>query len=1070
MNQNQIQQLTLHLSQALDQNYDVVNMEAVLAVISALEGTTITKDQLEATRLAKYINQLRRRTKNEQLARRAKSLLKKWREMVGIQQTNDSQAKPIETESNLADNDAITATQAAPAAAATTTTTATRVIADLHTNFNSSETNFANLISEEPQQRPAAFINEQLNQLNQASIVIVSDSDENDSVQQKLANSTSTSLAFPAHYARPKKLKKDKKRKERTLFNNKEKKSMDFNKAPLNYPTDAEILSLSNSSMSSLFSGDALSANSQHKQRTTLPTTTTTTTTSDLSFAGRFKSVDSSSHDANNTNGLKTVCRSNEATNVYDEYINNDSSTSCSRLSPFEELEAKQSQAKSFVDPNRQQIPTTLKPHDAEYHENLLPKKRGRKKGSKGVDSVIAESRLSQQILFGAGVKKVKTTKELFNEIQGRKLSISYNRADVQPASNNLTKARAANTRPTSSCSETSLHSPHTLEAYSANISSSGIESKFSNLNEDTGNTDSDTITSEPSRDSIKRSPSLDSISNSLQTSSVRNALMKSTALNSHSDVTTQLMHLVNSLSSPLSVEETEQLYQAQIVPCTCIIVEETPDVTVAELDEPNKITLNDENVVNDNTKQCEQMANKSDSTLIKETTIVLPQKPKKSIFDLDFDDDEDPLQAIIEKSTTPAETNCSLQMPNNDSVNSPIMDTNETNNIELQVPENEELQVPEIVSIYTVHEDPNCVAKQRFTVQTNNVTNFHINALHNYYVPNINGNWNSMEFKSTMAEFLKDLDAYEVTDGADVVPNYGSLMYERIPKDLSYRKFAMHIEKKFLKTHIPPFLGVAKCLPACRRARKELKQLELIKIKAEAIQDSPSPLRVDVDVDTNENENGNGNGNLLKLATTWPEDGNDDNNSNSSSNCSLKTTQNSINAKLRSQRAHNTNTEQIEQNVIERNRKKRRKATNKLTDNDADNEVKRPRIKRMKIAINGNYVTQRQITNLSSSSDEEEATSDTENEENEHENERESFQSHDDEEEAHLENDNEYENDNYNHSNDDDEDEESKAKPNPAPNQMDDSCVVGWMLSEDASRVAQVAQVDLVWSLGLKI
>ncbi|XP_062137590.1 mediator of RNA polymerase II transcription subunit 26-like [Drosophila sulfurigaster albostrigata] len=63
MNQNQIQQLTLHLSQALDQNYDVVNMEAVLSVICALEGTTITKDQLEATRLAKYINQLRRRTK-----------------------------------------------------------------------------------------------------------------------------------------------------------------------------------------------------------------------------------------------------------------------------------------------------------------------------------------------------------------------------------------------------------------------------------------------------------------------------------------------------------------------------------------------------------------------------------------------------------------------------------------------------------------------------------------------------------------------------------------------------------------------------------------------------------------------------------------------------------------------------------------------------------------------------------------------------------------------------------------------------------------------------------------------
>lgn len=117
MNQNQIQQLTSHLSQALDQNYDVrklmglpltnlflyiclyfqvVNMDAVLSVICALEGTTITKEQLEATRLAKYINQLRRRTKNEHLARRAKSLLKKWREMVGIQQ-NVTESQQLST-------------------------------------------------------------------------------------------------------------------------------------------------------------------------------------------------------------------------------------------------------------------------------------------------------------------------------------------------------------------------------------------------------------------------------------------------------------------------------------------------------------------------------------------------------------------------------------------------------------------------------------------------------------------------------------------------------------------------------------------------------------------------------------------------------------------------------------------------------------------------------------------------------------------------------------------------------------------------------------------------------------
>lgn len=57
-------------------------MSTVMDVILVLEGTKITKEQLETTRLAKHINQLRRKTNNEMLARRLKNLLKKWREMV----------------------------------------------------------------------------------------------------------------------------------------------------------------------------------------------------------------------------------------------------------------------------------------------------------------------------------------------------------------------------------------------------------------------------------------------------------------------------------------------------------------------------------------------------------------------------------------------------------------------------------------------------------------------------------------------------------------------------------------------------------------------------------------------------------------------------------------------------------------------------------------------------------------------------------------------------------------------------------------------------------------------------
>lgn len=66
----------------LDNYFQVADMDTVLQVITQLERIQITKEELETTRLGKYINHLRRKTANESLARRAKNLLKKWREMV----------------------------------------------------------------------------------------------------------------------------------------------------------------------------------------------------------------------------------------------------------------------------------------------------------------------------------------------------------------------------------------------------------------------------------------------------------------------------------------------------------------------------------------------------------------------------------------------------------------------------------------------------------------------------------------------------------------------------------------------------------------------------------------------------------------------------------------------------------------------------------------------------------------------------------------------------------------------------------------------------------------------------
>ncbi|XP_015108350.1 mediator of RNA polymerase II transcription subunit 26 [Diachasma alloeum] len=82
-------ELTQKLLNSIDKEYNVVDMGAVVDVITALEKTTITKEVLESTRLGKHINELRRQTTNDALAKRAKDLVRRWREMV-LPPTNSS--------------------------------------------------------------------------------------------------------------------------------------------------------------------------------------------------------------------------------------------------------------------------------------------------------------------------------------------------------------------------------------------------------------------------------------------------------------------------------------------------------------------------------------------------------------------------------------------------------------------------------------------------------------------------------------------------------------------------------------------------------------------------------------------------------------------------------------------------------------------------------------------------------------------------------------------------------------------------------------------------------------------
>ncbi|KAH8332280.1 hypothetical protein KR074_010326 [Drosophila pseudoananassae] len=892
MNQYQIQQLTSHLSQALDQNYDVINMDAVLSVICALEGTKITKEQLEATRLAKYINQLRRRTTNEHLARRAKSLLKKWREMVGIQQTSvDSQQQNSQQTESI---DFFKSTPPTPHFAEinshlpiSSSMQPLEIFSDINVNIDQSETQspfvhsqahstlsspYSNIIDLDRRENNSTIsahnchnrlshniaggpvstpqrqlMKQSLNsfsnmsdvcnkKFNEVSVVIdiVSDSDDNDNNSTKIVRSDisePSSLVIPSSPSpRQKKNRKDKKND--PTIHKPNTKMGKRNTDGILHPTDSEVFSLSNSSMSSILSGDATMGNSSNKKRTN---------SSELTFSGRFKSINQQ-EDLNQNNCSIFSAKNNVPSHIneihkplFEDYNAYDSSASCSRF--FSIVNPEKSEKLNDFYKHKQSIPPQIHlPVEAlcpvsnktellnDTTESRSKKKRGRKKGSKGVDAVISKesSSLCQQIFSGSSsVKKVKTTKELFNEIQSRKLSTTAHSSTFR----NSTKCARIKRR-TSSCSVL-IKICHT-HANNMPINANNIFFFFT----ETANTDSDTSDhfSNKSQE-VRECTSLESNSCSRQTSSFVN-YARSFTTESLNDITTQLMHLINSFGSPISVDEIEKSYQAQLVPCSCIIFEN--DINL--LGESKLFTSDyQENIahsgikskgkIDHNTIQ-EKMSIIHEQSTDKEETV---KKPKKSIFDLDFEDEDDSLKSLVNSFPKPVankETE-KVSKPHISTNTFSLSLTNTNTDAQLDSCSQENADgLPQVIqSVFTINEDPDCLAKKRFYVQTNKVNSYHINALHNYYIPNINGNWDSIDESiscKSINDFLNILYSYNVTNGSDVVPKYGFLQYDHIKKDLSSLKFLKPTQVKSFQKEFSPFLGVAKCLPTCRKYKRK--------------------------------------------------------------------------------------------------------------------------------------------------------------------------------------------------------------------------------------------------------
>ncbi|OTF75933.1 hypothetical protein BLA29_002127, partial [Euroglyphus maynei] len=76
---------------------DECYINEVNRIISILERTHVTREDLEKTRLGKYINDLRRKTTDKELAKRTKKLIKTWRDLTVGGNNHSSSSNNIST-------------------------------------------------------------------------------------------------------------------------------------------------------------------------------------------------------------------------------------------------------------------------------------------------------------------------------------------------------------------------------------------------------------------------------------------------------------------------------------------------------------------------------------------------------------------------------------------------------------------------------------------------------------------------------------------------------------------------------------------------------------------------------------------------------------------------------------------------------------------------------------------------------------------------------------------------------------------------------------------------------------
>lgn len=89
----------MKLCRAIDAEGNVLENAIVLDIIGQLHSLDITTEELERTRLGKYVNLIRKKTTEQDIANKARALVKKWKKLIvgdkpervnGVKRTRES--------------------------------------------------------------------------------------------------------------------------------------------------------------------------------------------------------------------------------------------------------------------------------------------------------------------------------------------------------------------------------------------------------------------------------------------------------------------------------------------------------------------------------------------------------------------------------------------------------------------------------------------------------------------------------------------------------------------------------------------------------------------------------------------------------------------------------------------------------------------------------------------------------------------------------------------------------------------------------------------------------------------